>query len=56
MAKTTKAAPTPRTTVKHRDAESGQFVTEKFANKHPKTTIAEHVAKPGESLITHPTK
>lgn len=26
-----------------RDSETGQFVTEQYANKHPKTTEREHV-------------
>jgi hypothetical protein len=33
-----------KTTV-HRDAGSGQFVTKKFADKHPKTTVKETVKK-----------
>ena len=30
---------------KHRDAETGQYVTKKYADKHPKTTVKE-VDKP----------
>ncbi len=29
------------TKVIHRDAESGEFVTKKYAEKHPKTTVRE---------------
>jgi len=32
-------------TVHHRDAGTGQYVTEKYADKHPKTTVRE-VDKP----------
>ncbi len=28
-------------TIRHRDAESGQYVTKKYADKHPKTTVKE---------------
>jgi hypothetical protein len=33
------------TTKVHRDAGSGQFVTKKFADRHPKTTVTETVKK-----------
>jgi hypothetical protein len=33
------------TTKVHRDAESGQFVTKQYADKHPKTTVKETVKK-----------
>ena len=26
---------------KHRDAETGEYVTKKYADKHPKTTVKE---------------
>lgn len=28
-------------TTRYRDAESGQYVTKKYAEKHPKTTVKE---------------
>ena len=28
--------------VNHRDAGNGQFVTERYAKTHPKTTVTEH--------------
>ncbi len=37
-----KAKPAPRKTVR-RDSGSGQFVTKKFADKHPNTTETERV-------------
>lgn len=27
--------------VRHRDAETGKYVTEEYAKKHPKTTVKE---------------
>lgn len=30
----------------YRSAKTGRFVTEKYANKHPKTTVRERIAKP----------
>lgn len=29
------------TTTKYRDADSGQYVKKKYADKHPKTTVKE---------------
>jgi hypothetical protein len=37
MAKATK----PQTPPKYRDADSGQYVTKKYADSHPKTTVKE---------------
>lgn len=31
---------------KYRDAESGQYTTKKYADKHPKTTVKESAPKP----------
>jgi hypothetical protein len=31
---------------KYRDANDGQYVTEKYAEKHPKTTVKENDKKP----------
>lgn len=31
----------------HRDSESGLFVTEEYAKKHPKTTQKESIPNPG---------
>lgn len=31
---------------KYRDAESGQYTTKKYADKHPKTTVKESPPKP----------
>jgi hypothetical protein len=36
----------PTRKVVHRDAKDGQFVTEKYADKHPATTEREHVYVP----------
>jgi hypothetical protein len=33
------------TTKVNRDAGTGQFVTEKYADKHPRTTVTETVKK-----------
>ncbi|MCD6017666.1 MAG: hypothetical protein K0S53_787 [Bacteroidetes bacterium] len=30
-----------KSTPKHRDAETGQYVTKKYADSHPKTTVKE---------------
>lgn len=30
----------------HRDAKSGEFVTKKYTEKHPSTTVTETVHKP----------
>lgn len=30
----------------YRDADSGQYVTKKYADKHPKTTVKETDSKP----------
>lgn len=30
----------------HRDAGTGQYVTKKYADKHPKTTVSEPTQKP----------
>ena len=32
----------------HRDSTSDQFVTEKYAEKHPKTTQKESIPNPGK--------
>jgi hypothetical protein len=32
----------------HRDSKSGQFVTEKYAKKHPRTTQKESIPNPGK--------
>ena len=32
-----------KTKVVYRDSETGEFVTEEYADKHPKTTEKEHV-------------
>ena len=32
----------------HRDSEKGQFVTEQYAKKHPKTTQKESIPNPGK--------
>jgi len=42
MAKGTKSKPS---TTKSRDAGSGQYVTKKYADKHPKTTVNETAKK-----------
>lgn len=31
---------------KHRSADTGQYVTESYAKRHPKTTVAETAKKP----------
>lgn len=31
---------------RHRSAESGRFVTERYADKHPRTTVTERVKPP----------
>jgi hypothetical protein len=31
-----------KTETHHRDAKTGQYVTEKYAKKHPATTVTEH--------------
>lgn len=31
----------------HRDSKSGEFVTEKYAKNHPKTTQKESIPNPG---------
>lgn len=33
-------------TTAHRSAETGQFVTKKFADKNPKTTVKETIKTP----------
>lgn len=38
MAKASKPAPPPP---KYRDADSGQYTTKKYADKHPSTTVKE---------------
>lgn len=30
----------------HRDAGTGRYVTEKYADKHPKATVSEPASKP----------
>ncbi|MGI4830350.1 MAG: hypothetical protein ACRYFU_19440 [Janthinobacterium lividum] len=30
----------------HRSSETGQFVTERYADKHPRTTETQHIPKP----------
>lgn len=42
MAKATKPQPPP----KYRDAGDGQYVTKKYAESHPKTTVKETVKAP----------
>lgn len=37
-----------KTTTRHRDAGSGEYVTKKFADKHPKTTVKETDKKKGK--------
>jgi|GEM_PF-5308176 len=37
-----KSAPPPQ----HRSADTGKYVTEKFAKEHPKTTVKESSPKP----------
>lgn len=44
-----------------RSAKTGRFVTEKYAKKHPKTTVRERIAKPVKkkrraSLMPFPAK
>ena len=39
----TKATTKPTTKVVHRSSESGRFVTEKYAEKHKRTTETERV-------------
>ncbi len=34
-------------TIVHRSASSGQFVTKKYADKHPKTTVKETIKRGG---------
>lgn len=34
------------TQVSHRSSDSGRFVTEKYANSHPKTTERERIKHP----------
>lgn len=36
-----------KTTLKGRDAKSGQFIPVKEARQHPATTVVERVPKPG---------
>lgn len=36
-----------KTTLKGRDAKTGEFITVKEARQHPKTTVVERVPKPG---------
>jgi hypothetical protein len=31
----------------HRDSENGQFVTKKYAERHPRTTQQESIPNPG---------
>jgi hypothetical protein len=31
----------PETTIHHRDAGTGLYITKKYADKHPKTTVKE---------------
>lgn len=37
-----------KTTYRYRSAKTGYFVSEKYAKRHPKTTVREKVAKPGK--------
>lgn len=37
---------TTRKQVQHRDSESGQFTTERYADRHPKTTEREVIRHP----------
>jgi hypothetical protein len=39
---------------RYRDAETGEFITEDYAKKHPKTTISETIKKPAKK--SNPTK
>jgi len=36
-----KSSPPQKTVTNHRDAGSGQFVTKRYADSHPKTTVTE---------------
>lgn len=38
----------PAKTTKYRDAGDGQYVTKKYADKHPKTTVKETDKKKGK--------
>lgn len=46
MSKNNKSS-TPKTHTAYRDAKTGQFTTEKYADKHPDTTVKERVPNPG---------
>jgi len=37
-----------KTTTRHRDAGTGEYVTKKYADKHPKTTVKETDKKKGK--------
>lgn len=36
-----KTKPKPKTTTRYRRADTGQYTTEEYARKHPKTTVKE---------------
>jgi hypothetical protein len=38
--------PSKKTRINYRRADTGEFTTEKYANKHPKTTVKETVPVP----------
>jgi hypothetical protein len=37
-----KKSSAPKIVVNHRDAGTGKFVTQRYVDKHPKTTVTEH--------------
>lgn len=41
---------TKTTKVVHRSAVHGEFVTKKYAEKHPNTTVKERVPVPGKGI------
>ena len=43
-------AMTTKANVVHRSAIDGEFVTEAYAKKHPKTTVKESMPKPGKGV------
>ncbi len=40
----------PQTSLKGRDAKTGQFIPVEKARQHPKTTVVERVPKPGKGV------
>ncbi len=44
-----KSQPKQKVIVNHRSADTGKFVTEKYAEKHPKTTVTERNKLPSKS-------